>query len=97
MSPVSKVRRPSRPSQPRPDKSPAAKEAARRRYRRKLIMIRVGVIFMIAAVLLAAEHAAAHLGAFGGEPSNLVDLTAGWPLAAVIFLVGVIMAGQRKY
>ena len=97
MSPVSKVRKRSRPTESQPDKSPAAREAARRRYRRKLIIIRAGVVLMIAGVLLAAEHAAAHLGAFGGEPSNVVDLTAGWPLAAVIFLVGVVMAGQRRY
>ena len=59
-------------------------------------MIRVGQLLMLAGALLALEHVAAHLGAFGAaQPPVLVDLLAGWPLAAVLFLIGAMFAGQR--
>lgn len=52
---------------------------------------------MVAAVLLALEHAAAHLGVFGAQqPPVLIDLVAGWPLAGVVFIIGIVLAGQRK-
>jgi hypothetical protein len=52
---------------------------------------------MVAAALLALEHAVAHLGAFGGkQPPVLIDLLAGWPLSGVLFIVGAILAGQRR-
>jgi hypothetical protein len=60
-------------------------------------MIRIGQFLMLAAALLALEHAGAHLGAFGAkQPPLLLDLLAGWPLAAVLFMVGAILAGQRQ-
>ncbi len=97
MSPVSKVRRDTKSPHPEPKKSPAANEAARRQYRRKRILVRAGQILMIAAVLLALEHVAAHLGAFGSQqPPLLIDLLAGWPLAGVLFIIGAILAGQRR-
>ena len=97
MSPVSKVRRPDPSPQPQPKKSPAAKEAERRQYHRKRVLIRVGQILMVAAALLAVEHVAAHLGAFGvQQPPLLIDLLAGWPLAAVLFMIGAMLAGQRR-
>lgn len=72
----------------------AAQEAARRTYIKQLRRRRLGYALMIGAALLALEHVAAHLGAFGAAaPSGLVDLVAGWPLAAVIFMVGGIFAG----
>lgn len=48
---------------------------------------------MVAAVLLALEHAGAHLAA---APSGLVDLVAGWPLAALIFIARGALAGARR-
>lgn len=97
MSPVSKVRRDTNAAHPQPKKTAAAKEAERRQYRRKGILIRAGQVLMVAAVLLALEHVAAHLGAFGAQqPPLLIDLLAGWPLAGVLFMIGAILAGQRR-
>lgn len=97
MSPVSKVRRDTNSTHPQPKKSAAAKEADRRQYRRKGILIRAGQVLMVAAALLALEHVAAHLSAFGQQqPPLLIDLLAGWPLAAVLFMIGAILAGQRR-
>lgn len=97
MSPVSKVRRDPDSPHPRPQNSAAAKEAARRQYRRARVLVRVGQALMVAAALLALEHVAAHLGALGGQqPPLLIDLVAGWPLAGVLFIIGAILAGQRR-
>jgi hypothetical protein len=97
MSPVSKVRRDTHPRHPEPKKSAAAVEAARRQYRRKRVLFRTGQVLMIAAVLLALEHVAAHLGAFGSQqPPLLIDLVAGWPLAGVLLIMGAMLAGQRR-
>jgi len=94
---VSKVRRGPDSPHPRPEKSAAAKEAARRQYRRKRILVRAGQVLMVVGVLLALEHAAAHLGIFGGQqPPLLIDLLLGWPLAAVLVMIGAILAGQRQ-
>lgn len=96
MSPVSKVRRDTNAGHPQPKKTAAVKEAERRQYRRKGILIRAGQVVMVAAALLALEHVAAHLGAFGGQPPLLIDLVAGWPLAGVLFMIGAMLAGQRR-
>ena len=97
MSPVSKVRRDTNSPHPQPKKTAAVQEAERRQYRRKGILIRAGQILMVAAALLALEHVAAHLGAFGQQqPPLLIDLLAGWPLAAVLFMIGAMLAGQRR-
>jgi hypothetical protein len=96
MSPVSRVRRRSTAPQSLPSPSVVAREVAQRRYRHRRQMIRVGQVIMLAAVLLALEHVGAHLGAFGGQPSIVVDLVAGWPLAGLMFIVGAMFAGQRR-
>ena len=97
MSPVSKVRR-DRDGPQRPQAtSAAAREVARRKARREWMLLRVGQVLMAIAVLIALEHAAAHLGAFGKQqPNALVDLLAGWPLAGLLFIVGAVLAGQRR-
>lgn len=70
---------------------------AQQRYHRTRVLIRAGQVLMVLAGLLALEHAAAHLGAFGrSQPPTLVDLLAGWPLAAVLFIIGALLAGQRQ-
>jgi hypothetical protein len=92
MSPKSRVRK----------KEPAARlSVAQSRelqigsYRRRLV-IRVGVVLMVGAAVLALVHAADHFGAFGSaQPSGTSDLLFGWPMAAVIFLIGAVMAGQN--
>lgn len=97
MSPVSKVRRKTRPATG--TVSATAKQAQTYRdYRRRERLRKIGFLLIAAGIALALEHAAAHLGAFGrAQPSALVDLTLGWPLAAVIVIVGMILAGQRRY
>lgn len=63
-------------------------------YRRKRRIIRTGQVLMVLGVVVAVVHVLAHLGMFGGQPSGLVDLLAGYPMAAVLVMVGAIAAGQ---
>ena len=66
-------------------------------YRRHRLLVRSGVVLMVVGVLLALQHAAAHLGAFGpSQPPLFIDMVAGWPLAALLFLAGVVLAGRRS-
>ena len=77
--------------------SAQSQKLAQQRYHRTRVLIRVGQVLMVLAGLLALEHAAAHLGAFGrSQPPTLVDLLAGWPLAVVLFIIGALLAGQRQ-
>lgn len=66
-------------------------------YRRKRRLIRAGQVLMALGVLIAVVHWLAHIGAFGVQPSNLTDLLAGYPAAAVVFIAGAMLAGQRTY
>lgn len=96
VSPVSKVRRKDKPIVA----TVSAAEKQRRDYRdyrRRERLRKLGFALIVVGVAIALEHAAAHLGAFGSQqPSALIDLTLGWPLAAVIVIVGMILAGQRR-
>ena len=65
-----------------------------RAYRRKRRKVRVGQVLMGIGLVIAVTHWLAHVGAFGGEPSSLLDLLAGYPTAAVVVLFGAILAGQ---
>lgn len=95
MSPVSRVRR--KDQGPRPAARAADAEKVRAALLRQRRLVRVGIVLMILAVGIAVEHALAHLGAFGAQqPSVLIDMGSGWPLAAVLFLVGAMLAGQRR-
>ena len=72
-------------------------ERAMKLYRRHRILVRIGMVLMVVGVLLAVQHAAAHLGAFGAaQPPLLIDMVAGWPLAVVLVIVGVVLAGRRS-
>lgn len=96
MSPVSKVRRKDKPIAA--TVAAIKKDQTYRDYRRRERLRRIGFVLIGLGVALALEHAAAHLGAFGrAQPPALIDLTLGWPLASVIVLVGVCMAGQRRF
>lgn len=66
----------------------------RRRYLRKRRLIRIGITLMVVGGLMAVTHWFSHLGAFGGQPPGIVDLIAGYPMAALLFLTGAITAGQ---
>lgn len=65
-------------------------------YRRWLIGRAVGFILMGIGAVMAAVHIFAHLGDFSLlSTSAMDDLLLGWPMAAVLFLVGAILAGRR--
>jgi hypothetical protein len=92
MSPKSRVRKKD-PVPPRPPA--AANDDPYRAYRRRRILIRVGVVLMIGAAGMALVHAGDHFGAFGtAQPAGLTDLLLGWPMSAVLLLIGAVMAGQ---
>jgi hypothetical protein len=83
---------------PEPPLTPQERKAAERRarYRRKRRVIRTGQVLMAVGVVIALTHLLAHMEAFGAQPSTLVDLLAGYPAAAVLFLFGAVAAGQRQ-
>lgn len=68
-----------------------------RAYRRRRRLVRVGQVLMALGAVIAVVHWLGHIGAFGGQPSNLTDLLAGYPAAAVVFIAGGILAGQRTH
>lgn len=79
---------------------PALTEAERRdlerlgAYRRRRRLVRLGQFLMTAGAVIAVVHWLGHVGVFGGQPSSVVDLLAGYPAAAVVFVLGAILAGQ---
>jgi len=93
MSPKSRVRKKD-PVPPRP--AAPGKDEPYRAYRRRRLLIRVGGVLMVGAVAMAVVHIVDHFGAFGtAQPAGLTDLLFGWPMSAVIFLIGGVMAGQN--
>ncbi len=90
--------KPPRTDAHQPALTPMEKKAAerRQRYRRRRRILHAGQTLMAVGVLVALVHLLAHWGAFGGQPSSLVDLVAGYPAGAVLFLTGAIAAGQRQ-
>lgn len=70
-------------------------EELRQRYLHHRRMVRLGQVMMAIGFLVAVQHWLAHLGAFGAQPPGWVDLAAGYPMAALILLVGAIVAGQK--
>jgi len=74
--------------------SPA--DEARRKYRRGRVYVRTGQALMIVGGLIAIVHWLAHIEAFGpGQPPGWLDLVAGYPMAAVLIVIGAIVAGQK--
>ena len=63
----------------------------RSEYARHRRRVRVGQVLLGAAAFMAAVHLVAHLTS---SPSGTVDLLAGYPMAAVLFLVGAVLAGR---
>ncbi|MEO6712000.1 MAG: hypothetical protein ABIM89_01065 [Mycobacteriales bacterium] len=76
--------------------APERKEWEKSRHReRKRRLLRVGQVLMVAGALMAVIHMLAHLRMLGDqEPSGLVDLLAGYPMAGLILLLGAVAAGQ---
>jgi len=63
-----------------------------REYRRHQVLHRLGQILMIVGALVALVHVGSH--AFGAEPALTVDVLAGYPMAAIVFLVGAVLIGR---
>ncbi|MEP7054245.1 MAG: hypothetical protein ABI912_03265 [Actinomycetota bacterium] len=61
---------------------------------RKHRLLRIGQVLMLVGSIVAIVHVLAHLQMLGGEPSGTVDLVAGYPMAALLFVAGGIVAGQ---
>lgn len=74
----------------------AERKAAQRRadFRRKRRLIRTGQVLMVLGGLVGFVHLLAHLEVFGGQPSGVVDLLVGYPMAGLVFLAGAVLAGQ---
>lgn len=68
--------------------STADRAEAYRAHRRK---VRAGQILIGVAAIIAMVHLAAHLTS---NPSGMSDLLVGYPTAAVLFLVGAVLAGR---
>ncbi|WP_241977870.1 hypothetical protein [Cryobacterium sp. TMS1-13-1] len=76
--------------------TPSAEERARQKYRRKRRFVRIGQVLMLAGVVVGIVHWLTHLEAFGPEqPALWLDLVAGYPMAAVLLIVGGIVAGKK--
>ena len=69
-------------------------EQRRRRSRRRLFL-RGGQAMLLAGGIVAATHWLAHVGAFGSQPSGMVDLAVGYPMAAVLLVGGAVAVGQK--
>lgn len=67
---------------------------SRRQYSRKRRLHALGYGLMAIGVVVAAVHVLAHAEVFGGQPSGATDLLVGYPMAALLFLAGVIGWGQ---
>jgi hypothetical protein len=73
------------------ERKAAQRREERRRNRR---LIRIGQVCIALAVVVAVTHLAMHLEIFGGQPSSLLDLVAGYPTAAFLGILGAILAGR---
>ncbi|HVZ77399.1 MAG TPA: hypothetical protein VG818_05425 [Gemmatimonadaceae bacterium] len=72
----------------------AKKEARRAQLVRQRKLIRRGKVLMCVGGLMAIVHLLTHFDLFGRQPSGVVDLTVGYPMAMIIFAGGAILAGQ---
>ena len=76
----------------------AAQRAASQRKKRTLAQYRAwratGWSFVGVASLMGVVHFAGHLGFFGAQPSTMVDLLAGYPMAAVLGVAGAIILSK---
>lgn len=68
-------------------------EAAHRRHRR---LVRIGQALMAAGAIVGVWHWILHLGPTEQQPSAALDLLAGYPAAALLLLLGALLAGRRQ-
>ncbi len=82
-------KRASQPSAQTQAERKAAQRRAERRKKRRLV--RVGQVFMLVAVVMALSHAVMHMQA---RSTALLDLVAGYPMAAALAVIGAILMGR---
>jgi len=70
----------------------AAAARKRTRFSGNVWVSRAGVVLMVLGGGVALVHMLRHLAA---SPRGLEDITAGYPAAAVVFVLGLIMVGTR--
>lgn len=69
----------------------------RARWRRYRIIVRVGQVLIGVGALVAIIHWLTHLEVFGaGQPPGWLDLAAGYPMGAVLVVVGAVLAGRKR-
>ena len=73
-----------------PTSSTADPFEAYSRYRRR---VRYGQVLMAVGAAIALVHLVMHLA---GSPSGWTDLAAGYPVAGLVFMAGVWLAGQTE-
>lgn len=66
------------------------------RYRRLQRHLRFGQILMVLGALVALIHMIAHLAPPEQQPGLALDIAVGYPAAALLFLFGAMLAGQKK-
>lgn len=67
----------------------------KQRYERKRAFVRTGQAIMLAGAAMGVIHWLTHLGAFGPQPQLWLDLLAGYPMAALLLIVGAITASKK--
>lgn len=74
---------------------PQDPEMAWRKHRR---LVRTGQVLLVAGAVVAIIHWLAHLEIFspGQQPPGWLDLVAGYPTAAVLFISGAMLAGRHR-
>jgi hypothetical protein len=83
-------------NQPKDAKTLTPEEEAQKKYRRGRVYVRTGQAIMAGGAIVAIVHWLAHLEAFGpGQPSGWIDIVAGYPMGAVLLMVGAMVAGQK--
>ena len=76
--------------------APTPEEAARQKYRRRQLFLRVGQAIMAAGFVVAFIHWLAHLEAFGpAQPEGWVDLAAGYPMGVLLVIIGAVIASRK--
>lgn len=60
-------------------------------------LVRLGQALLLAGAVVAITHWLLHLEAFGpGQPALWLDFYVGYPMAAVLAIIGAIVAGRKR-
>ena len=74
----------------------SASDDPRARYQRLHRQLRFGQILMVLGALVALIHMVAHLAPPEQQPGLILDIAVGYPAAALLFVIGAMLAGQKK-